>query len=147
MYFDTPVQVISTVSLVLVCAYAVWRGGRPERWAAALVFIDWFATPLLQNQRDLGHIQIAIFVLDGAFTAAIFGIAITSNRFWPLWMAAFLLLELVMHVAMLVDHRVRGRAYFIGMEIFSYFSLLALAIGARIEGPRPALRTRGSITS
>jgi hypothetical protein len=37
---------------------------------------------------------------------------------------------------MLIDHRVRPIAYFIGMELASYLMLLALAVGTWREGPR-----------
>ncbi len=136
MHFDTPAQVISNLSLVLVCAYALWRGQRSEWWGAVLTFAAWTLTPLLQDVSRLENVQLAIFAVDGTYTVGLLGLALRSQRFWPLWAAAFMILEVIMHVAMLIDHQVRARAYFIGMEIFSYLALGALLIGTWLESPR-----------
>jgi hypothetical protein len=146
MFFDTPVQAIGTVSLAMVCSYAVWRGGRPERLAAILVALDWFATPFFENHDAFKHPQFAVLALDGAVMVALLCIALTSDRYWPLWVTAFQLFELLMHVAMATDHRVRPRAYYIGIEIGSYLMLAALALGAWLEAPRrPAPPTAVSL--
>jgi hypothetical protein len=141
MYFDTPVKAISMMAATSACAYALWRGGKAEKSAGALLLLDWYATPILENQHDLSHAQVSIFALDAVVAIVLFLIALRSNRFWPLWVSAFQILELVMHLAMLVDHRVRPIAYFIGVEISSYLILLALAIGTWLEGSDRRRRT------
>jgi hypothetical protein len=140
MYFHTWNQAGNTLVAILACGFALWRGGKPERLAAGLILLDWMITPLLQNQGNLTHIQISNFCLDGALTLALGGIALSSNRFWPIWVTAFQILELLMHVAMLADHRVRPIAYFIGTELASYLILLALVIGTWLEGPHSTRR-------
>jgi hypothetical protein len=141
MYFSTPVQAISTVSTLLVGGYAIWRGARAERLAGALLMLDCLTTPLLQGHNAFHHTEFAIFAIDGLLALVLTGLALVTNRFWPLWAAAFQFLELVMHVAMLVDHGVRPIAYFIGMEISSYLILAALAVGTWLEGPYSNPRT------
>ena len=136
MHFDTPTQIISNLSLVLVCAYALWRGQSVERWGAVLTFADWTLTPLVQDLSHLHGAQLEIFAVDAAYVLGLSVLALRSDRFWPLWAAAFMILEVIMHVAMLVDHQVRARAYFIGMEIWSYLSLIPLGVGAAVEAPR-----------
>jgi hypothetical protein len=136
MYFDTPVQAISMLSATLTCGYALWRGGGPERLASSALLLDWYAAPLMENHGDLQHAQMAVFAMDGVVTLVLLLIALRTDRFWPLWVTAFQILELLMHLAMLIDHKVYGRAYFIGIEISSYLMLIALAIGTYLETPR-----------
>jgi hypothetical protein len=98
--------------------------------------LDWFATPFFENHDSFKHAQVAVLGLDSAVMLALFCIALTSDRFWPLWVTAFQVLELFMHIAMAMDHRVGARAYYIGIEISSYLILTALAVGTWLEAPR-----------
>ena len=147
MSFDTPIQTIGTIALLMACGYAFLRGGGPERLAAALIFTAWCATPLVQNHDALRHAQYAVFALDGVLTLALLGVALANDRFWPIWVTAFQLLELLMHAAMLIDHGVRPRAYWIGMEIWSYLVLVALLVGTWLEAPRRSRRSSSVSTA
>jgi len=136
MYFGSIAQTVSTSSVTLICAYAGWKGGRAERWGAAMTFAAWMITPLAQNHHDLHKAQFGVLVVDLLYCASLLALALRSSKFWPLWAAGFYLLEVLMHVDMLVDTQVKARAYFVGMEIFSYLSLFALGYGAWRESPR-----------
>ena len=144
LYLFTPEQCFSTACCVLLCGFALLRGGKPERIAAVLLLFDWLSTPLLQGHDAYRHAEMPIFLMDGVVSAALILIALSTNRYWPMWAAAFQILEVLMHVAMLIDHKVRPRAYFIGMEISSYLIIFALALGALFETGRQ-YRTVGSV--
>jgi len=134
MYFGNIVQTANTASAVIVCGYALWQGRGPERLGGAALLADWLATPLLLKLGDPHHMQAAVFAADSAVAALLLSLAIFKNRFWPLWASAFQILELLMHLARLLDHQVGPRSYFIGMEISSYLILVALAVGTWLEG-------------
>ena len=138
MYFHTPTQAISTIALLIVCGFAFWRGGAPERIGAGLCMLDWTLTPVLQHFSNRHHFEASVFAIDSIVLGGLLLIALTRDRFWPLWATAFQLLELLMHVAMLIDHHVSARAYFIATELVSYLILLALALGTFLEAPRRA---------
>jgi hypothetical protein len=136
MYVQTLPQIISTASVTAVCAYAGWRGGATERWGALLTFLDWMLTPLAERLTRINEAELAVFALDALYLSLMLTIALRSRRFWPLFAVGFYMLEVLMHIDMLVDHKVRARPYFVGMEIWSYLSLFALAAGVRFEaGP------------
>ncbi len=136
MYFASISETVGTLSALLVCGLVLWKGGTPERWASGLILFTWLATPVVQDRINLSQIQYSVFIMDSVLTAALLAIAATSNRYWPLWVAAFQILEILMHVAMLIDHKVHARAYFVGIEILSYLILAALAVGTWLEAPR-----------
>jgi hypothetical protein len=133
MYFHTTTQTVSSLTLLVVCGLAFWRGGAPERIVASICFLDWTLTPILQHVSDRAHFEVSVFAVDSLVLGALLSIALTKDRFWPLWATAFQLLELLIHVAMLIDHRVSARAYFIGTELASYLILVALALGTLVE--------------
>ena len=140
MYFASPIQSTSTICALLACAFALWRGGGRSGLAAVLILVDWFVTPLIPGAAELrAH-------ADGRLPARrdpdprLLAIALRADRFWPMWVVAFQALELLMHVAMLVDRHVHARAYFIGIEITSYMILLALMIGTWLGAPRRGRR-------
>ena len=135
MYFRTPDEILGYCCLFLTCGYAIWRGGAPERWAALLIVSDWVLTPLIGNHDAFRHAQTNVFVMDGGLALALLCMALYTDRFWPIWVTAFQILELLMHAAMLIDHRVGARAYFVGIEISSYLMLFALAAGVWLERP------------
>jgi hypothetical protein len=142
MFFSTPIQTANSLSALLACAYAIWRGGRTERGVAALILVDWFVSPILQSQESFKDVQYGVFVLDGMITLTLLGVALRSDRYWPLWVTGLQILELLMHAAMGIDHHIRPRAYFVGIEISSYFILLSLVAGVWLEAPRGRLARR-----
>jgi hypothetical protein len=99
MYFETPIQAISMLSAILVCGYALWRGGIPERIASAVLLADWLVTPIIDVNSDLMQIHLGVFAFDAILGIVLLVLALKSDRYWPLWMTGFQGFELLMHVA------------------------------------------------
>lgn len=129
MVFVTPAQQIWTLSMLLVSGFALWRGGRPERWVAVANVLAWILTPLAYR-TDLIDPQWGVFLVDVAFLVLLAALAMTTDRNWLLFAAAFQLLAVMTHIAIAVDRGVRTLAYFRGLVIWSYLVLGALAVGA-----------------
>src|SRR3546814_13304323 len=81
--------VLAISPLTLVTAYAVRRGGKPERTAAMILVsiqvIDQLyhaisGEPGIYHNVDVVHAAIDIVAL-----AAIFWLALRADRFWTLW--------------------------------------------------------------
>jgi len=129
LVFVTPAQQIWTLSMLLVSGFALWRGGRPERWVAVANVLAWILTPLAYR-NDLIDPQWGVFLVDVAFLVLLAVLAMTTDRNWLLFAAAFQLLAVMTHIAIAVDRGVRTLAYFRGLVIWSYLVLGALAVGA-----------------
>ena len=96
-------QQIWLVLMAAVSALALWRGGEPERVAAVGVLVAWFLTPLAQVPIDLYDPQWGMLAVDTAFLGLLLTLALRSNRIWLLFAAAFQLLGVVIHMAIVVD--------------------------------------------
>jgi hypothetical protein len=123
-------QEIWRTALLATCAFAFWRGGRPERIAAFAFLIASFVQPLVLNTRNWLDPQWGVLVVDSVLLALLVGLALLTDRSWVLFCAAFQLLSVVIHIAILVDRSVAPLPYRRGLVIWSYLSLVALAWGA-----------------
>jgi hypothetical protein len=114
---------------------ALLRGGWPERGAASAMIIAWVASAFAQNIHQKFGPQIGITAIDLALLALLVTIALASDRWWPMWAASFHGLGVLLHLAVLLDRAVMGRAYFIAGTVFSFLTVLALFVGS-IRRPR-----------
>jgi hypothetical protein len=143
MPYTPPLSLIVWVaSLLLVSAYALWRGGRPERIVAVANLIAYAATLAAEDTRDFFDPQIGIMAVDIGFLALLLALALRSDRSWLLFAAAFQLLAVVIHVAIAAEAEVRSLAYFRGLIIWSYLVLASLAVGSWCEARNRSLRRR-----
>ncbi len=130
MIFHSLYQWLGIACLMLATAPALWRGGWPERTAAVAMIAAWLGSGLFQNGMKLWGLQVGVMVIDVALLALLLTIALCSDRWWPMWASGFHGLGVFLHVAVLLDPKVWGRAYFIAGSVFSFLTLLALFVGA-----------------
>jgi hypothetical protein len=130
MIFGALHQWTNLLALLLSTGVAAWRGRGPERIAAAAMVLAWLATTLLHDATQLYGPQVLIMAIDVALLAVLLSIALTSDRWWPMWAAAFHGLSVVLALAMIADPKVWARAGFIASTVFSYLTMLALFLGA-----------------
>lgn len=134
MSYTPPLSMIVWVaSLLGVSAFALWRGGAVERAVAVGNLAAYAATILFQDMRNFFDPQIGIMGVDIVFLALLLALAAKTNRTWLLFAAAFQLLAVVIHVAIVADAGVRSLAYFRGLIIWSYLILVSMAVGTWLE--------------
>lgn len=131
-------QWASLVFLLLSSGTALWLGGWPERLAGTAMVAAWFASAIILSRIKLWGLEIEVMVVDLALFSVVLAIALRSDRWWPLWAAAFLGLIVLVHFAVILDQRIWGRAYFVASNIFSYLTMLAVLIGALSRRARQA---------
>lgn len=135
------VSILGNVVQFSVCLFALWRGGRDERIVATALLLNTLASKLALGSNWVEPEYLVLFV-DVALFGLLVALALRTTRWWVLWCAAFELLIVVTHVAIIFDPTVRARSYATGMIIWSYMALLPLGFGAweswRRTGREPA---------
>ncbi|WEJ98351.1 MAG: hypothetical protein P0Y59_15515 [Candidatus Sphingomonas phytovorans] len=119
--------------LIICCAYALARGGAPERSAAAMMLAASLASFVTQSQPFSGSfqkMQMWVFVIDMLLLVGLFVLAVASTRFWPLWLAGFQLLAVTAHFIRAVDQSALSRGYQFLISFEAYPMLLLVALGA-----------------
>lgn len=117
--------------LLVAVAYALRRGGGPER-AMAGIAIGMVLSDLLLHQLappifdglDLGH-----FAIDLVGAAATFTLAMVAYRFWPMLAAVLHMLPLMAHSSRLLDLPMQPAAYQV-MQVASSWLVPPLLIAA-----------------
>lgn len=122
------------------CGFALWRGGRPERISAAIILIASFATPLVENAVPYASPEYGILLVDSLALAGLLAVALSSNRYWPLFATAFHFLATIIHVLTIIDAQILPQAYANLQAFWAWPMLLALAFGTWREVSRIARR-------
>src|SRR5204863_224878 len=82
--FHTVSQFIWVAANVLVCGFALWKGGWPERITALTSLIASRASALAENLTNWVDPQWGVFGIDAAFFALLLIMALRTNRTWLL---------------------------------------------------------------
>ena len=117
--------------LLIICAYAFWRGRTDERAAAATCL----GASLIQvlvispTPHRYSGVEIGVLAVDLGVLAAFIAIALQSSRFWPLWVAGLQLTTILGHILKAVQLSLLPLAYAGALRFWSYPILLIVAIG------------------
>jgi hypothetical protein len=127
--------------LALCTLYALWAGGGPERIGAAAYALSVAATHLIRTANGQRWLNVAVgeFTVDALVFIAFVVIALRANRFWPLWVSAFLGLGVLGHLGRLAGPGVFWWAYAVVLTIWSYPILAFIALGTFLHRRRLAL--------
>ena len=117
--------------VILICAYAWWRGGNEERIAATTCLLAVIATHFLISPVAVRYTRVedGLLAIDIAVLLAFVGIALFSSRFWPLWAAGFQLTVSMSHMMKSVDAGLLPKAYAAAAVFWSYPILIAIVVG------------------
>lgn len=126
---ETPLQITLTLALFVGGVYAIWKGGRPERWAMIGLIAASLASPLVENWSDGEALQTGIMVVDTLYLIELIWLTWKSSRSWLVWATAFQLLTVMTHVAMLLNVDLHGRAYIISSYVLFVGVLAAILYG------------------
>ena len=77
------------LSVLFSSAATAWKwGGLDERLASTGFIIATLVTPLV-NSSNYGNPETGVLLVDGLLLAGLLVLAMRSDRFWPMWAAAF----------------------------------------------------------
>jgi len=122
---------INATLLFGVTGYALRYGGSSERFCAGILVVGSLASALIVSAfHNLWHpASFYLFFIDCSALLALLAIALTSDRFWPLYTAAFQVPGVATHIATMVDPVIVPRAYALAQGFWIYPMLVALLIG------------------
>jgi len=120
------------ILLVASCGYALWRGDRDARVAAIVCIVATALTVVLLTPGTGRYrlVESGAMIVDLATLTAFVTLALTSCRFWPLWVAGLQLTASSAHALKLFDASLLPIAYAAAERFWSYPILLIIAIGA-----------------
>ncbi len=120
------------LSIALLIVAALRWGAGPERVCVAALFgmiiTDRAYHAILGRGTIYGSVDIGHLVIDALVAAIFIGVALTANRVYPLWLAAFQLLSVVSHFAREMSGTVAKFAYAL-LNYAPYYFLLAILAG------------------
>ena len=111
------------------------------RFALGMVCAAWLGSAFAQRSLQLWGPQTGIMIIDGLLLAALLVIALRSDRWWPMWAAGFHGLGVFLHIAVIIDADIWGRAYYVAGAIFSYLTMASLLTGGLSRPKRAAPAT------
>ena len=124
-------NIAAFVALQLAAAaYALWRGGAPERVAAGMQVGAAFFTAIgyASSATRFAQIEWAAFSIDTVLFAGLYALALRSNRIWPLGMAACQLAAIFVNLARAADFGMSALGYAFLLKVWGYPMVLILAV-------------------
>ncbi|MDF7774279.1 hypothetical protein P1X14_03375 [Sphingomonas sp. AOB5] len=117
--------------LVATCLYAGSRGGAPERIATAIILGAVALTYVAAKQWRWAFTsrETGILAVDIVMLVAVVLLAMRADRYWPIWMAAFLGLGIELQFVMWAAPERHVEIYRVLHFWNAYPTLLLLAIG------------------
>lgn len=126
--------------MLLVCGWALWRGDKPERLAAAAMVAAWIGTSFVLDRR-FKDIQWATLGVDFVLLVVLIGLSLVFRRRWLLAASGFHLLGVATHGAMIIDPKVQATPYIVALGVWSCATVASLAVGmAALTRSRAAVR-------
>ncbi len=124
---------VMAFAALLASTGMAWRWGGLDEKLASTGFI---ISALASNLANTGHYsqtETGVLVVDLALLAGLVILALRSDRFWPMWAAAFQLVGTMVHIASMTETADFAWAYAVGLIFWSYPVLIALMVGTWLE--------------
>ena len=118
---------LAVFAAVLVAAFVFGR--RDERAGAAIITVSALATLVHPYWEPWLDLRVGALVIDGLTLAALAWLVAVSDRRWPLFATAFVLLLVLLHLAALANPPALRITYLDAAAALGYGALAALAAG------------------
>ncbi|MES2136400.1 MAG: hypothetical protein V4502_04990 [Pseudomonadota bacterium] len=114
-----------------VSGYALLRGTRDARIVAIVCIAANFASAALKGpvMQSYSSMETGVLAVDVATLIAFTFVALTTDRFWPLWVSGLQLTTSIGHVFKGLDVSLVPIAYAAALRFWSYPILIILAVG------------------
>lgn len=133
-------QIAGTWIALMVYAIAWLQGGRPERFGAAVLILDGLVS-LVLVRSDVSGVYPNVMVKESVWLLLIGGLALRSNRWWPLVTTAALCLIVLTYLLRLMDSSLSlyaAMSAHVGLDYLIDLTLLLGVFERWLAGERPA---------
>jgi hypothetical protein len=112
------------------CGYALLRGTRDARIIALVCVAADFATLAVKGPSATSYasVETGVMIVDILTFAAFTFVALTSDRFWPLWVSGLQLTTSMGHVLKGIETSLLPIAYAAALRFWSYPILIILTV-------------------
>ena len=117
--------------VAMACAYALIRGGPPER-VAALITLAGVAAAIgssIAGFHHYGGVEFDLLWQDIAVLIAFQVLALFADRFWTLWIAGLQLATVGAHITKAIAPDILPLGYAVGIKSWAYLIVILLAVG------------------
>jgi len=125
--YQTLAPWISLSVAVLVCGFALWKGDRWARVAAAVYLAGWIATPFAQIRDPLSP-EWGVMIIDAVVMILLVWVSLKARRLWSVFAAACQMMAVASHVVSIIDLRIYIATVVVGLTVLSYGVLVALLV-------------------
>lgn len=124
-------MMLFTALLLSSCAYALLRGGAPERVVAGSLLTAYVATLLAYSELPtrFEKVEIAVLLVDTILLLGLIAVALRADRVWPLFVAGLHLTTIGAHLIKFFDGNMIRVTYAVMIAAWSYPMLVLLAVG------------------
>jgi hypothetical protein len=126
-------QILALSVIALTCVVAFRYGGTDERLAAIGFIVAVIASNMVSDS-SYTHTEGGVLVVDVALFFGLLVLSLRSDRFWPMWAAAFQLVGTMVHFASMSQTGDFAWAYFVALIFWTYPVVIALLAGTWLEG-------------
>jgi hypothetical protein len=128
-----PWQYIGIAVLILSCLAAIKWGGSDERVAGFGILAAVIVSNVVSD-GSYGHTETGVLYVDVALFFGLLVLALRSDRFWPMWAAAFQLVATMVHVGSMTQTGDFAWAYYVALTFWTFPVFVALLAGTWFEG-------------
>lgn len=136
--FDALRYAIGAAFFFGVIAYALWRGGWPERISALAMLVATLVTPVVFRHSAFADPQWSVAAIDLALLAVLTTVVAMSRRIWLLLALSVHALGTASHIALIFDPKIEALAYLSSIVVWSYLAN-AFLLGSAIQVRRRKL--------
>jgi hypothetical protein len=118
--------ILFNVVLLGSCGYALLRGTRDAKIVAVVTLLASAASYFLVTSYQ--DVEIGVLIVDILVFAAFTGVALTSDRFWPLWISGLQLTASFGHILRAFEEQLIPLAYAVSLRFWAYPIQIILAV-------------------
>lgn len=128
------IGLIFLILMAVSCGAAALLGGRDGRWIAFLYVSAVVGTHFARAAvPSWASPHLPVFLVDAGLLVGLVAVALTSHRYWPIWIAGLHVLTVTSHASVWLVGTFDARVYFVLESVWAPIKLVVLLIGVLMD--------------